>query len=325
MKFEGIYPPVITPHNEDYSIDFAGLETMIEHLIASGVNGIIVGGTTGEYYAHSKEERTKCMQVANEVIAGRLRMIAGIGAIRTEECIEFARIAKASGADAILMNAPYYAVPTQQELAEHALAVDQCGQPAHNALQLPRPNRHHHAGGVFPADREQPELCRDQGIHRGHQSVAHAGPGLSADHAPLRHGRSGAGVLCMGRTRLGLRRRQLFAPGAHRALPGGSSRQRYCEGQAHHVRFDAVHGDTGTGWKADTNRQVRVRVERIACGAGAQAPATIDPGRKKRRSSRCWQCSRSPYPASPAIPTTRTRLLLCRVEEALLPDATTTG
>jgi len=124
MKFEGIYPPVITPHNEDYSIDYAGLETMIEHLIASGVNGIIVGGTTGEYYAHSKEERTKCMQTANEVIAGRLQMIAGIGAIRTEECIEFARIAKASGADAILMNAPYYAVPTQHELAEHALAVD---------------------------------------------------------------------------------------------------------------------------------------------------------------------------------------------------------
>ena len=124
MKFEGIYPPVITPHNEDYSIDFAGFATMIEHLIASGVDGIVVGGTTGEYYAQSKAERTECMQVANRVIAGRLPMIAGIGAIRTEDCIEFGQIAKDNGASAILMGAPYYAVPTQQELADHSLAVD---------------------------------------------------------------------------------------------------------------------------------------------------------------------------------------------------------
>jgi len=124
MNFEGIYPPVITPHNEDYSIDLAGFEAMIEHLIASGVHGIIVGGTTGEYYAHSKAERTQCIQVASQVIAGRLPMIAGIGAIRTEDCIEFGLIAKENGASAILMPAPYYAVPTQQELADHALAVD---------------------------------------------------------------------------------------------------------------------------------------------------------------------------------------------------------
>ncbi len=124
MKFEGIYPPVITPHHEDCSIDYTGFETMIEHLIASGVDGIVVGGTTGEYYAQSKAERTKCMQVANRIIAGRLPMIAGIGAIRTEDCIEFGQIAKDSGAAAILMGAPYYAVPTQHELADHSLAVD---------------------------------------------------------------------------------------------------------------------------------------------------------------------------------------------------------
>ncbi len=125
MKFEGIYPPIITPYNDDYSIDYAGFESMIEHLVASGVDGIIVGGTTGEYYAQGKQERTKCMQVANRIIAGRLPMIAGIGAIRTEDCIEFGQIAKQNGASAILMGAPYYALPTQQELADHALAVDQ--------------------------------------------------------------------------------------------------------------------------------------------------------------------------------------------------------
>lgn len=124
MKFEGIYPPVITPHNEDYSIDFGGFETMIEHLIEAGVDGIIVGGTTGEYYAQSNAERAQCMQVANRIIAGRLPMIAGIGAIRTEDCIELGQIAKDNGAAGLLMGAPYYAVPTQRELADHALAID---------------------------------------------------------------------------------------------------------------------------------------------------------------------------------------------------------
>lgn len=124
MKFEGIFPPVITPFNDDFSIDFDGFATMIEHLIASGVHGIIVGGTTGEYYAQSMEERVACIRKAREVIAGRLPLIAGIGAIRTEECIEYGQLAKQIGADAVLMNAPYYAVPTQQELVEHALAVD---------------------------------------------------------------------------------------------------------------------------------------------------------------------------------------------------------
>ena len=124
MKFEGIYPPVITPHHADGTIDREGYATVLEHLIASGVHGIIVGGTTGEYYAQSKEERVELVKLAKEVIKGRLPLIVGVGAIRTEDCIDYGLAAKANGADAILVNAPYYAVPTQLELANHALAVD---------------------------------------------------------------------------------------------------------------------------------------------------------------------------------------------------------
>lgn len=124
MKFEGIYPPVITPYCEDYSIDYDGFERMIEHLIASRAHGIIVGGTTGEYYAQTKEERVELMGIAREVIKSRVPLIVGIGAIRTEDCIEYGTLAKANGADAVLMPAPFYAVPTQLELANHALAID---------------------------------------------------------------------------------------------------------------------------------------------------------------------------------------------------------
>lgn len=125
MKFEGIYPPVITPFNADHSIDFDGFATVIEHLIGSGVHGIIVGGTTGEYYAQTTEERVACVKKARDVIAGRQPLIVGIGAIRTEDCIDLGLMARDNGADAVLMNAPYYAVPTQQELIDHAIAVDE--------------------------------------------------------------------------------------------------------------------------------------------------------------------------------------------------------
>ena len=77
MKFEGIYPPVITPHHADFSIDRDGFVTMIEHLIAAGVHGIIVGGTTGEYYAQSKEERAELVKLAKATIKDRLPLIVG--------------------------------------------------------------------------------------------------------------------------------------------------------------------------------------------------------------------------------------------------------
>ncbi|SVD83184.1 uncharacterized protein METZ01_LOCUS436038, partial [marine metagenome] len=124
MKFEGTYPPVITPYNEDYSINFEGLETIIEFLLAAGVDGLIIGGTTGEYHVQTLEERTESMRLAQKIIANRVPMIVGIGAIRTQDCTQLGQIAKDNGADAILMNAPYYAVPTQSELAEHALSID---------------------------------------------------------------------------------------------------------------------------------------------------------------------------------------------------------
>ncbi len=124
MKFEGIYPPVITPHHLDGQIDTDGFASMLAHLVSSGVHGIIVGGTTGEYYSQSREERVRLMGLAQEVISQRCPLIVGVSAIRTEDCIDYGLAAKANGADAILLGSPYYAVPTQLELANHALSID---------------------------------------------------------------------------------------------------------------------------------------------------------------------------------------------------------
>ena len=124
MQFEGIYTPIVTPYNEDFSVNEAALKDVVEHLIKAGVNGIILAGTTGEYYAQSMEERIDMMPKMKKMINGRVPYIIGTGAIRTEDSIEYAKAAKANGADALLVTTPPYAYPTGREVALHALAID---------------------------------------------------------------------------------------------------------------------------------------------------------------------------------------------------------
>ena len=124
MQFEGIYTPVITPFHNDGSIDEEGFAKVIEFLIDAGTHGIVVAGTTGEYYAQTTEERTHLMQLAHKVINARVPMMVGVGAIRTEDAIELAQTARQTGADALLVNSPPYVLPTESENAAHALAID---------------------------------------------------------------------------------------------------------------------------------------------------------------------------------------------------------
>ncbi len=121
---EGIIPPVITPYQQDLTIDFDAFALLVEHLVATGVNAVIVGGTTGEYYLQSGEERIQLMQKAKDVLNNRLPLIAGVGGIRTEDSIAMGLTAKSIGCDGMLISSPYYALPTQLELAEHARAID---------------------------------------------------------------------------------------------------------------------------------------------------------------------------------------------------------
>ncbi len=124
MKIEGIYTPVVTPYNDDFSINWEAYGQTIEFLIESGVDGIVVAGTTGEYYSQTAPERVEMMSFAKNLVNGRLPVIVGTGAIRTEDSIYFAEQAKAIGADALLVATPPYACPTGREIALHCLAVD---------------------------------------------------------------------------------------------------------------------------------------------------------------------------------------------------------
>ena len=130
MRFEGIYTPVITPMGPDREIDEEGWVEVIEHLIGQGMHGLVLGGTTGENYALTTEERLRQFRYGDEVIARRVPWIAGVNDIRTEDVSAYAVAAREAGASAILLAVPPYSIPHDKELAQHALAVDKaCGLP----------------------------------------------------------------------------------------------------------------------------------------------------------------------------------------------------
>ncbi|QFT94528.1 4-hydroxy-tetrahydrodipicolinate synthase [Roseovarius sp. THAF9] len=124
MQFEGIWTPIVTPYREDFTVDEGALGDVVEQLIAGGVAGIISAGTTGEYYAQSFEEREWLARKTHALIKGRVPLVVGTGALRTEDSVAFAKMAKDVGADAILVATPPYSVPTGREIALHALAID---------------------------------------------------------------------------------------------------------------------------------------------------------------------------------------------------------
>jgi 4-hydroxy-tetrahydrodipicolinate synthase len=124
MNFEGIITPVITPYDHEGGVDRDAFAAQIDHLVAAGVHAIVSGGSTGEYYAQTIEERIELARFARERTEGRVPLIVGTGAIRQPDSIAVARAAREMGADAILVGSPPYAVPTERENALNALAID---------------------------------------------------------------------------------------------------------------------------------------------------------------------------------------------------------
>ena len=124
FEMNGIYTPLITPHNDDGSFNLPALAANIDYLIDAGVHGVISGGSTGENYTQTTAERIELALFTQEHLAGRLQLIVGTGTMRTEDSIQMAIAAKDMGADAILLATPPYSVPTERENALNALAID---------------------------------------------------------------------------------------------------------------------------------------------------------------------------------------------------------
>jgi 4-hydroxy-tetrahydrodipicolinate synthase len=119
----GMIPALPTPMKEDNSIDYKGLEQLIQHLIDGGMHALLVGGSTGEYSLMSMEERKEVIQFVCETSKGRIPVMAGTGCHRTEDTIELTKFAAEVGADCALVINPYYMPTSRQGIIEHYKAV----------------------------------------------------------------------------------------------------------------------------------------------------------------------------------------------------------
>jgi len=124
FTLEGIYTPVVTPLNDDFTVNHGALGDVVDHLVNAGVHGLITGGSTGENYTQTVEERLEIARATRDRLNGRLPLFLGTGMMRTDDSIALAQGARDLGLDGILHGTPPYSVPTERENALNTLAVD---------------------------------------------------------------------------------------------------------------------------------------------------------------------------------------------------------
>ena len=120
--FTGMATAIVTPMTET-GIDYEALGRFIEFQIESGINAIVVMGTTGENATIEPEDQTEVIRYTVQKVAGRIPVIAGTGTNNTEHVLRNTRAACEVGADAVLVVTPYYNKATQNGLIQHFTTV----------------------------------------------------------------------------------------------------------------------------------------------------------------------------------------------------------
>ena len=128
--FEGAGVALITPMDEDFSVNYDKLEEILEEQIAGGTDCIISCGTTGEASTLTIEEHLDVIKRTVEIVNKRIPVIAGTGSNSTETAVEFSKEAQEYGADGVLVVSPYYNKATQKGLIQHFETIA-------NAIDIP--------------------------------------------------------------------------------------------------------------------------------------------------------------------------------------------
>ena len=111
-EFSGIICPSITITKDDGDIDYERWERHLDHLIEAGINGVLVFGSIGEFYAFPLDVKKQAVDFVAKHVAGRIKVFAGVGDTNLNNVIDFAQAAEASGVDALVIVSPYYFSPT---------------------------------------------------------------------------------------------------------------------------------------------------------------------------------------------------------------------
>ncbi|MCM3637824.1 4-hydroxy-tetrahydrodipicolinate synthase [Sporosarcina luteola] len=119
MELGQIGTAMVTPFSKSGAIDFDLTEQLIEHLIATGTDSLIVCGTTGESPTLNHQEKSELFKYAIEIVRKRIPVIAGTGTFNTAETIKLTKQADELGADGIMLVTPYYNKPDQKGIITH--------------------------------------------------------------------------------------------------------------------------------------------------------------------------------------------------------------
>src|SRR6185437_6360982 len=121
--FGRLLTAMATPFKADGSVDLDGVAKVADHLINHGHDGIVVSGTTGESPTTTTEEDGETLRAVVDAVAGRGKVVAGVGTNSTSHSIELAQQAAKAGTDGILLVTPYYNKPAQPAVEAHFRTV----------------------------------------------------------------------------------------------------------------------------------------------------------------------------------------------------------
>ena len=110
---------MVTPMTPEGEVDWPGVESLMEHLISNGADGLVVTGTTGETSTLTDAEKIQLVKTGKAVSSGRARVITGGGSNETAHAIELYQASEKAGADGVMVVTPYYNKPTQAGVLTH--------------------------------------------------------------------------------------------------------------------------------------------------------------------------------------------------------------
>ncbi len=119
IMFTGLGTAIITPFNEDYSVDYNSLEKIVVDQLEKNVDALIVLGTTGEAPTISDQERIKITETVVSLTKNKAKVIIGTGNNDTQKVVRYNKLAEDAKADGVLIVNPYYNKGTQASLVEH--------------------------------------------------------------------------------------------------------------------------------------------------------------------------------------------------------------
>jgi 4-hydroxy-tetrahydrodipicolinate synthase len=122
-KFKGTGVAIVTPFNNDNSVDYKSLDKLVNHIIKGGIEYVVVLGTTGESVTLSKDEKKSVVDQVIKSINKRVPLVLGLGGNDTQEILNSLKTTDFKGIDAILSVSPAYNKPNQRGIYEHYKAI----------------------------------------------------------------------------------------------------------------------------------------------------------------------------------------------------------